>query len=67
MEQLQGGNLTVKLDDAQLGKLVRYISEYGGGSYQSHLRKAFLRSLKEQLGFEDTLFTTTKQPKRKAA
>ena len=49
IDQLQGGNLTVHLDDDRLGKLIRYMTQYGSGGFQSRLRKAFKRSLSELL------------------
>lgn len=52
IDQLQGGNRTLKFDDADIGFLFRYMT-YGwdskGGGFQSRLKKAFLRSFKERL------------------
>lgn len=49
VSQLDEGS-TVRFDDAQLGKLIRYMTQYKGGGFQSRLRSAFIRSLKNQLG-----------------
>ena len=48
-EQLaQGNNLT--LNDAELGQVLRYMSQYGSGGFQGRLRDAMSRSLREVLG-----------------
>ncbi len=47
ISQLQGGNLAVSFDDDQLGKLIRYMTQYGPGGFQSRLRKAFRRPLRD--------------------
>jgi hypothetical protein len=47
--QLSGSNLTVVLTDPLLGKLVRYMTMYGPGGFQSRLRKAFRRPLLDML------------------
>lgn len=47
INQLQAGNLAVAFDDDQLGKLIRYTTQYGPGGFQSRLRKAFRRPLLE--------------------
>jgi hypothetical protein len=47
ISQLQNGNLAVAFDDDQLGKLIRYMTQYGPGGFQGRLRKAFRRSLLE--------------------
>jgi hypothetical protein len=49
-EQLEHG-LTISLDDAQLGELIRYMTQYKSGGFQGRLRTAFERSLRKQLGF----------------
>ncbi len=49
IKQLQGGNLTITLDDDQLGKLIRYMTQYGRGGFQGRLRKAFQRPLSDLL------------------
>ena len=49
INQLQGGNLTIAFDDDHLGKLIRYMTQYGPGGFQSRLRKAFHRPLLELL------------------
>ena len=41
---------TVSFDDEQLGELIRYMSQYGSGGFQGRLRRAFIRSLAEQIG-----------------
>jgi hypothetical protein len=43
--QLANGNLQIILDDEDLGKLIRYMTQYGSGGFQSRLRKAFKRPL----------------------
>jgi hypothetical protein len=45
INQLKDGNLGVAFDDDQLGKLIRYMTQYGPGGFQGRLRKAFRRSL----------------------
>lgn len=45
LNQLQNGNLAIAFDDDQLGKLIRYMTQYGPGGFQSRLRKAFRRPL----------------------
>ena len=47
VNQLQNGNLAISLNDEQLGKLIRYMTAYGPGGFQSRLQKAFRRSLLE--------------------
>ncbi len=49
IKQLQGGSLDISLDDDQLGKLFRYMIQYGPGGFQGRLRKAFRRPLSELL------------------
>jgi hypothetical protein len=49
ISQLQSGNLAVSFDDDQLGKLIRYMTQYGPGGFQGRLRKAFSRPLRELL------------------
>ena len=46
-KQLEDGNLTVKLNDAELGFIIRYMTQYGPGGFQGRLRKAFWRSFRE--------------------
>ena len=46
-DQLANGNLTILLDDTDLGKLVRYMTQYGSGGFQGRLQKAFRRPLRE--------------------
>lgn len=48
-DQLQNGNLTIRLDDDQVGKLIRYATQYGPGGFQGRLRKAFGRTLRTLL------------------
>jgi len=47
INQLQDGKLAVSFDDDQLGKLIRYMTQYGPGGFQGRLRKAFRRPLLE--------------------
>ena len=49
LAQLQNGNRAVAFNDDQLGKLIRYMTQYGPGGFQSRLRKAFRRALLELL------------------
>jgi hypothetical protein len=51
-KQLSGGNLTLRFDDEHLGKLVRYMTQYGSGGFQGRLRKAFRRPLLDIIGKE---------------
>lgn len=44
-DQLVEGNLTVKLDDGQLGRVIRTMTQGGSGPFQSRLRRAFRRPL----------------------
>lgn len=48
--QLEDGN-TLKFDDEELGRLLRYMTQYKSGGFQGRLRRAFERSLKAALGF----------------
>lgn len=48
--ELENGS-KVTFDDAQLGEVIRYMTQYKGGGFQGRLRAAFERSLREQLGF----------------
>jgi hypothetical protein len=41
--QLEHGNV-VTLDNAGLGQLIRYMTQYGEGSFETRLRRAFARS-----------------------
>lgn len=50
LDQLANGNLTVTLDDAELGRLIRYMTQYKSGGFQGRLQRAFLRPLRELLG-----------------
>lgn len=43
--QLSGSNRTLALTDTQLGKIIRYMTQYGSGGFQSRLLKAFKRPL----------------------
>ena len=45
IQQLHDGNLTLSFDDDKLGKLIRYMTQYGPGGFQGRLRKAFRRPL----------------------
>jgi hypothetical protein len=49
LDELANGP-TVTFDDAELGELIRYMTQYGSGGFQGRLYRAFIRSLKEQLG-----------------
>lgn len=46
-EELENNNNQVTFTDEQLGELIRYITRYGSGGFQSRLRKAFRRSIVE--------------------
>jgi hypothetical protein len=48
LSELAKGN-TVTFDDAELGELIRYMTQYGTGGFQGRLYRAFIRSLTEQL------------------
>ncbi|HSC19771.1 MAG TPA: hypothetical protein VLC74_12755 [Rhizomicrobium sp.] len=48
LAQLAHGNV-VTLNDTELGKLIRCMTQYGSGGFQGRLRRAFLRPLKEVL------------------
>jgi hypothetical protein len=50
VDQLANG-LVVNFTDDELGELLRYMSRYKSGGFQSRLRSAFGRSLRDQLGF----------------
>jgi hypothetical protein len=54
-DQLASSGNQVTLNDADLGKLIRYMTQYGGGGFQGNLRRAFTRALLEQLGVKGTL------------
>lgn len=45
LAQLQNSNLVIQLTDAQLGKVIRYMTQYKSGGFQNRLRRAFKRSL----------------------
>jgi len=49
-DQLANGNLEVRFNDAQLGELIRYMTQYGSGGFQGRRRRAFIRPLRELLG-----------------
>jgi hypothetical protein len=48
--ELANGNLQVSFSDAELGELIRYMTQYGSGGFQGRLKRAFIRSLRELLG-----------------
>lgn len=48
-EQLADNNLTVTFGDAQLGKIIRYMTQYGSGGFQGRLQKAFREPLRRLL------------------
>ena len=43
--QLADGNLTIQLGDAELGKIIRYMTQYGSGGFQGRLQRALRRPL----------------------
>jgi len=49
ISQLQGGNLVISLNDEQVGKLFRYMTQYGRGGFQGRLQKAFRRPMRDLL------------------
>lgn len=49
VEQLANGNLTIELDDKRFGELIRYMTRYGSGGFQSRLKHAFRAALKDLL------------------
>jgi len=49
--ELARGDLTILFTDAQLGELIRYMTRYQSGGFQSRLHRAFDRSLKQLLGW----------------
>jgi len=51
ISQLDGGGNRIKLDDEGFGKLIRYMTRYGSGGFQTRLRNAFERPLRKMLGF----------------
>lgn len=52
LSQLQGGNRRVAFDDRRFAQLIRYMSGfYGPGGFQTRLRRAFGRPLRELLSF----------------
>jgi hypothetical protein len=53
---LDTGSRIFHFNDCELGELVRYMTQYGSGGFQGRLRKAFTRSLVEQLGVKNALF-----------
>ncbi len=48
--QFENGNSTLDLTDAQLGRIVRHMTQYGSGGFQGRLRRAFMRPLRDMLG-----------------
>ena len=55
IDELEAGDQTVTFNDCELGELIRYMTQYKSGGFQGRLRRAFIRSLKDQLGIEDRL------------
>ncbi len=49
LAELRNGNNEVTFTDEQLGELIRYMTRYGSGGFQSRLRRAFARSLGDLL------------------
>ena len=47
--QLAKGDFTIELTDANLGKLIRYMTQYGSGGFQGRLQRAFRRPLMDLL------------------
>jgi hypothetical protein len=47
--QLDHGNRTLRLGDDLLGKIIRYMTQYGSGGFQGRLRRAFQRPLVQLL------------------
>lgn len=47
-EQLSQGDSLI-LDDAEIGQVLRYMSQYGSGGFQGRLREALIRPLREVL------------------
>lgn len=43
-EELQAGS-QVTFDDGEMGEMIRHMTQYGSGGFQSHLKRAFRRSL----------------------
>lgn len=41
ISQLQGGNLEIAFDDAQLGRLIRYMSQHRRRGFQGRCRRYF--------------------------
>jgi hypothetical protein len=44
-EQLANGKLTVELNDEDLGRIVRYMTQYGSGGFQARLKRALAEPL----------------------
>jgi hypothetical protein len=55
LDELAAGDQTVTFDDCELGELIRYMTQYKSGGFQGRLRRAFIRSLEQQLGIEAKL------------
>lgn len=49
--QKLGTGLTLQQNNAELGEVIRYMTQYKGGGFQARLRSAFERLLRSQLGF----------------
>ena len=45
-----GNGPDVTFNDEEMGELIRYMTQYGSGGFQGRLRRAFLRSLCDQIG-----------------
>lgn len=54
-DELADGERTVTFDDAEMGELIRYMTQYKSGGFQGRLKRAFIRSLEEQLGLKGPL------------
>lgn len=49
LAQLANGGNQLSLDDAMLGRVIRYMTQYGSGGFQDRLREALGRSLRNLL------------------
>jgi hypothetical protein len=50
LEQLAAGGTKLTLNDEQLGRVIRYMTQYGSGGFQGRLRQALSRPLRDLLG-----------------
>lgn len=49
VDALEDGNLSVELNDCELGEIIRYIALYKSGGFQGRLGRAFKRELRNLL------------------